>query len=67
MSASLNLMSSLHWVQGELAQSLNRVRMQIEQYMETPANSLPSRTQNPQRAPSTTGQSSPAPAQGEVK
>src|SRR5437879_2531064 len=32
-----------------------------------PANSLPGRAQNPQRAPSTTGQSSPAPAQGEVK
>ena len=32
-----------------------------------PANSLPSQAQNPQRAPSTTGQSSPAPAQGEAK
>src|SRR6185295_14434574 len=32
-----------------------------------PANSLPPGTQNPQRSPSTTGQSSPAPAQGQVK
>jgi hypothetical protein len=32
-----------------------------------PVNSPPSQAQNPQRAPSTTGQSSPAPAQGEVK
>jgi hypothetical protein len=32
-----------------------------------PANSLPSRAQNTPRAPSTTGQGNPAPAQGEVK
>ncbi|HUS24972.1 MAG TPA: Hpt domain-containing protein [Candidatus Binatia bacterium] len=41
MSAHPNLMSSLHWVQAELGQSLHRVRTQIEQYMEAPANSLP--------------------------
>ncbi|HEU5282462.1 MAG TPA: Hpt domain-containing protein, partial [Burkholderiales bacterium] len=33
--------SSLHWVQGELAQSLNRVRTLLEQHMETPTNQLP--------------------------
>ena len=32
-----------------------------------PANSLPARPETQQRSPSTTGQSSPAPAQGEVK
>ena len=42
MSANPNLMSSLHWVQGELAQSLNRVRTLIEQHMESsPNNQLP--------------------------
>jgi len=41
MSANPNPQSSLHWVQGELAQSLNRVRTLLEQHMETPANQLP--------------------------
>ncbi|MGH8443374.1 MAG: Hpt domain-containing protein [Nevskiaceae bacterium] len=42
MSASPSgAQSSLHWVQGELAQSLNRVRTLLEQHMETPANQLP--------------------------
>ncbi len=41
MSANPNISSSLHWVQGELLQSLSRVRAQIEQHMETPANPLP--------------------------
>src|SRR5262245_10124734 len=41
MSANPNPQSSLHWVQGELAQSLTRVRTLLEQHMETPANQLP--------------------------
>jgi chemosensory pili system protein ChpA (sensor histidine kinase/response regulator) len=41
MSANPNPQSSLHWVQGELAQSLNRIRTLLEQHMETPANQLP--------------------------
>lgn len=41
MSANPNPQSSLHWVQGELAQSLNRVRTLLEQHMETPGNQLP--------------------------
>ena len=41
MSASPSAQSSLHWVQGELAQSLNRIRTLLEQHMETPANQLP--------------------------
>ena len=41
MSANPNLLASLHWVQGELAQSLTRVRTLVEQHMETPANQLP--------------------------
>jgi chemosensory pili system protein ChpA (sensor histidine kinase/response regulator) len=41
MSANPSTQSSLHWVQGELAQSLNRVRTLLEQHMETPANQLP--------------------------
>jgi chemosensory pili system protein ChpA (sensor histidine kinase/response regulator) len=37
-----NLLSSLHWVQGELAQSLGRVRTLVEQHMESsPDNQLP--------------------------
>jgi len=41
MSANPSTQSSLHWVQGELAQSLNRVRTLLEQHMETPGNQLP--------------------------
>ena len=41
MSTNPSLLSSLHWVQGELAQSLTRVRTLIEQHMEAPANQLP--------------------------
>jgi chemosensory pili system protein ChpA (sensor histidine kinase/response regulator) len=41
MSASPSAQSSLHWVQGELAQSLTRVRTLLEQHMEAPANQLP--------------------------
>jgi chemosensory pili system protein ChpA (sensor histidine kinase/response regulator) len=41
MSANPSAQSSLHWVQGELAQSLNRVRTLLEQHMETPGNQLP--------------------------
>ncbi|MBI2382640.1 MAG: Hpt domain-containing protein [Gammaproteobacteria bacterium] len=36
-----SLASSLHWVQGELEQSLNRVRALIEQYMDAPGQALP--------------------------
>jgi len=42
MSANPDLRSNLHWVQGELAQSLARVRALIEQHMESsPDNQLP--------------------------
>jgi chemosensory pili system protein ChpA (sensor histidine kinase/response regulator) len=42
MSANPNLLSSLHWVQGELAQSLTRVRTLVETHMESsPDNQLP--------------------------
>ena len=41
MSANPSTRSSLHWVQGELAQSLNRVRTLLEQHMEVPGNQLP--------------------------
>ncbi|MGQ0587243.1 MAG: Hpt domain-containing protein [Gammaproteobacteria bacterium] len=41
MSANPSAQSSLHWVQGELAQSLNRVRTLLEQHMEAPTNQLP--------------------------
>ena len=41
MSANPSLASSLHWVQGELAQSLTRVRALIEQHMEAPESQLP--------------------------
>ncbi|HUR40405.1 MAG TPA: Hpt domain-containing protein [Verrucomicrobiae bacterium] len=42
MSANPNLLSNLHWLQGELTQSLARVRTHIEQHMESsPNNQLP--------------------------
>jgi chemosensory pili system protein ChpA (sensor histidine kinase/response regulator) len=41
VSATPNPLSSLHWVQGELAQSLTRARTLIEQHMEAPKNQLP--------------------------
>lgn len=41
MSANPSLLSSLHWVQGELVQSLTRVRTLIEQHMEAPDSQLP--------------------------
>ena len=41
MRTSPNLSASLHWVQGELAQSLQRVRSLIEQRIEAPEDPLP--------------------------
>jgi chemosensory pili system protein ChpA (sensor histidine kinase/response regulator) len=41
MSANPDISTNLHWVQGELVQSLSRVRGFIEQHMETPASPLP--------------------------